>query len=191
MLLSMALMAGFVSIAHGQIVWNETVNGDFSNNRLAPTNLSLNPGVSGLILTTGGGDVDYFHVQIGLGQAITAINLVSWSGIDQRGFMGLQAGSIFTEPAIGTNVANLLGYTHIGPAAGNLGLDLLPFLAAGAGAIGFTPPLTGTDYTFWLNQTSGFVETYQLDFVVTPEPTSILIAIPLAMAALKTRRRKA
>lgn len=182
------LSAGAIQQCHAQIIWDEGVNGDLSNNRLAPTNINLGFGVNGMIVTTSSSDVDYVHVHLGSGMSVTQLNLVSWSGVDQRGFMALQAGSTFTESTSNPNVANMLGYCHIGPAAGNLGKDLLPILASGAGAQGFTPPLAGSDYTFWLNQTSFNAETYRLDFVVVPEPSSL--ALVIGAVSLTVRRKR-
>lgn len=177
------------TMAQAQIVWDEGSNGDLSGDRLNPTNINLAMGVNGLIVTTVSGDLDYFHVHLGQGMQVDQLNLVSWSGIDQRGFMALQEGSVFTEPPVGTDVSKLLGYSHIGPGAGNLGMDLLPFLAAGPGSMGFTPPLKGSDYSFWLNQTGGNAVTYRMDFVVTPEPCSILALTGIVMAVARRRKK--
>lgn len=116
------------------------------------------------------------------------IVLKSWQGTDQIGFIAVQTGSIFTEPPTGTNVANLLGYTHIGPGAGNLGSDFLPEMGQGSGAIGFTPPLTGEDYAFWIQQTGPSPVTYQLDFQVLPEPATLLV-LSAGLAVLARKRR--
>lgn len=188
LIFSFALFS-LASLAHADIIWDESVDGDLSGDRALPTNLALSLGTHGLIISTVAGDLDYFHVSLPSGLAVSQLNLVSWSGIDQRGFMALQEGTTFTEPPSGTNVGNLLGYSHIGPGAGNLGQDLLPFLAAGPGSIGFVPPLTGSDYSFWLNQTGVNKETYQIDFVVTPEPASLL-ALGASCWALLRKRKK-
>jgi hypothetical protein len=122
---------------------------------------------------------------------LSQINLISWAGADQIGFIAVQAGSTFTEPPTGTNVANLLGYSHMGPGAGNLGLDILPSMGQGAGAIGFTPPLTGSDYTFWINQTGSNPVTYRLDFVTSPVPEPVgLLVLGLGVAVGLRRSRK-
>jgi hypothetical protein len=50
----------------------------------------------------------------------------------------------------------------------------LPEIGDGAGAQGFNPPLTGSTYTFWLQQTEEN-STYQLDFVVTESTPQALL----------------
>jgi hypothetical protein len=182
-------------------LWDESANGDLSNDRLNPTNVTLGYGDGSMFASDGGGDVDYIHVHLQPGYTLDAIIQVNWSGIDQKGFVGVQAGDTFTEPASGTNVANLLGWTHFGPASWNNGQDFLAAMgsqgtikgldgeAEGAGAIGFSGPLTGSDYTFWFNQTSGNVEHFQIDFIATPEPAGFLALI--GGIGLLARRRRA
>lgn len=177
------------AISSGQIIWNEGSNGDLSNNRLAPTSLSLGLGVNGLIATTGNGDIDYVHFHLNAGLMLSSIVVISWDGSDQIGFIGVQAGTTFTEPSIGTDPANLLGYTHFGPGVGNVGQDILPSIGTGPGSQGFTPPLTGADYTFWLNQVGGAV-TYRLDFVTSPVPEPATLAVLGLGLALARRRRR-
>lgn len=175
------------SQASADVIWNEAVNGDLSGNRLVPTNLLLQLGVNSVIASTKSGDVEYLHLTLPAGSSLNIITHFSWQSTDQLGFCAVQAGTTFTEPAIGTNVANLLGYSHFGTAT--VGQDILPLLATGAGAIGFTPPLFGSDYTFWFNQTNPFnPATYQLDFVVVPGPGLAAFAL---IAPLSLRRRRA
>lgn len=182
-ILSCTLLSGG---AFAQVIWNEGVNGDLSNDRLNPTNLQLQLGVNSLMATSVQGDREYVHFHLGSGMTLNQVVLVSYQGVDEIAFIGVQAGSTFTEPPTGTNVANLLGYTHFGPAIGNVGHDILPAMGTGAGSIGFVPPLTGEDYTFWIQQTGVNAATYQFDFVVAPEPCSLLA---LAGAAFWLRRR--
>jgi hypothetical protein len=156
--------------AGAQVVWDESVNGDLSGDRFNPTNVALLPGVNGVIATSVSGDVEYVHFTVPAGFAISQVNLVSWSGLDNLGFLAVQAGAVFTEPPVGTVVANLLGYSHYGPNGGGL-IDYLPRMAVSGGAIGFIPPLSGPDYTFWINQTGGNAVTYRLDFVVGAAPS--------------------
>jgi hypothetical protein len=133
--------------------------------------------------------VDYVHFHLSSGMSLNSIFLASWSGIDTKGFIAVQAGSTFTEPASGTNVANLLGYAHFGPSVNTIGQDILPSIGTGVGSIGFTGALGGSDYTFWLNQTSANVETYRLDFfTAVPEPSSMLVLLGTPLL-LRRRRR--
>ena len=131
------------------VAWDETVDGPVSNNRLAPTSVSLVLGTNSLLGTTVSGDREYVTMSIPVSQKLGGVVLQSYVGIDETAFIAVQSGTTFTEPPTGTNVANLLGWTHFGPGAGStVGDDLLPLLGAGGGAIGFTPPLPGGNYTF-------------------------------------------
>ncbi len=191
---------GVAGLGRSYLLWDESTNGDLSNDRLNPTNANLQLGSGQLFATTGGGDIDYLHIHLAPGMELDQLIFVEWVGFDKKGFIGVQAGSVFTEPNTNTNVANLLGWSHYGPVVWNDGTDILPAMgsqgtifgndgeAEGAGAIGFTAPLTGSDYTFWLNQTSSHAVTYELDFVASPEPASLL-TLAGGIALLSRRRR--
>ena len=186
-LLVISLAFSASTLALGQTIWDESVHGDLSGDRLNPNNLQLNAGVNSLFATSVQGDREYVHFHLGGGLSLNQLVLVAWDGNDQIAFAGVQSGSTFTEPPTGTNVANLLGYSHFGPGAGNLGLDFLPAMGTGAGSIGFTPPLMGSDYTFWLQQTGPNPVTYRLDFVVAPEP-ALLVSMLAGILAVRKKR---
>ena len=152
-------------------VWNETANGDLSSNRLAPTAVSVAVGNNDVIGSVVGNpsDLDYLTITVPAGDELSQIILESFTSTDQKGFIGVQPGSTFTEPATGTNPAHLLGYTHFGPGAGNVGLDILPGMGTGAGSQGFTAPLGAGAYTFWVQQL-GALTSYDFNFVVKPVP---------------------
>lgn len=177
------LLLAAAPMAHAAVVWNEAVNGDLSNNRLAPTPIALAPGVNSLIATTSAGDREF--VSFTVPAALTSLVQVSWQSQDQTAFIAIQSGPTFTEDPSFPNVANMLGYSHFGPGLAALGTDILPDIGAGAGSIGFTPPLAAGTYTIWLNQT-GLASIYQLDFVVAPSPATLLPL--LAFAAIRRRR---
>ena len=113
-------------------------------------------------------------------------------------FIGVQRGTQFTESAGAPNVANILGYTHFGAGNGTLGTDILDNMGTGAGAIGFTPPLTAANYTFWSQETSASPATYTLDFQVTAVPNAVpipggafmLLAAALAIGGAFVLRRR-
>lgn len=177
-------------MASAQVIWDEAVSGDLSDDRMAPTSLTLNLGVNGLLATTGPIDIEYVHFHIPAGMQLDAIIPISYAGQDQVAFIGVQAGSVFTEPATGTNVGNLLGWALWGPGVGNMNTNILPAIGSGAGAQGFTGPLTGSDYTFWI-QNTGDTMTYRLDFntSVVPEPFTITGLAFGGLALVRKRRR--
>lgn len=172
--------------------YNEAVSGDLSNDRAAPTGLLLAPGANALTSTSVSGDRDYVHFSLPAGLTLDAVTMQSYSGGDDTAFIAVQAGSTFTEPPTGTNANNLLGWTHFGPNQGHaVGDNILDDMGAASPAIGFTGSLAGPDYTFWIQQTGSSASTYQLDFVVTPEPGSVaFMAIAVAMAVTTRRTRR-
>jgi len=185
---AIALASG-AQTARAVIMHDESVHGDISNDRLNPTHHTLLLNANSLIATSIAGDREYIRLSVPAGLSLSAINVVSWQSVDLLGFIGVQSGTTFTEPPTGTNVANILGYGHFGPGAGNVGLDILPEISAGPGAIGFTPPLVAGEYTFWIQQTGPDPATYQLDFITTPEPSALCLLLFGAATLLRDRRR--
>lgn len=179
------LLLALSGTAFGDVIWNEAVNGDLSNDRFNPTALVLTPGVHSLIATSQGGDREF--VRMTFTAALGSIVHVSWVSLDTTGFIGVQAGPTFTENPDAPNVANILGYTHFGSGPGTIGQNILPQMGTGPGSIGFTPPLAAGVYTFWIQQLGG-PSTYQLDFNVIPAPGAGALAA--AGLALLARRRR-
>ena len=168
--------------------WSESTNGDLSGNRSAPSALNLTVGSNTITGTTGSGDLDYLRVNVPAGGRIQSFFLRSYSGNDATSFIGLQQGTTFTSDPNSGNTSNLLGYTHFGTSAGNVGRDLLPAMGTAFGAQGFTPPLSGSSYTFWIQQL-GSTTSYQFDAVVTPEPGSAALLGCAGVMVLRRRRR--
>ena len=177
-------------MASAQVIWDEAVQGDLSGDRFNPTSLNLNSGINGVLATSGVTDIEYVHFHMSAGMRLDAIVPISYAGQDGVAFIGVQAGNVFTEPPSGTNVGNLLGWALWGPGMGNMNTNILPAIGTGAGAQGFTGPLTGSDYTFWI-QNTGDVMTYRLDFntSVVPEPFTIAGLLLGGLALVRKRRR--
>lgn len=174
-----------VGAARASSNYDEAIDGDLSNDRLAPTSLLFSLGTNSITATSVSGDREYVHVVIPAGTVLSSIVLASYSSLDELSFIGVQAGTILSEPPTGTNPDNLLGWTHFGDGAGNVGTDILDDLGASAPAIGFTPPLPAGDYTFWMQQTGSNAATFRFDFEVTPEPATLAL---LGIAAGLRRR---
>jgi hypothetical protein len=181
------------------VVWNESSNGDLSNNQAAPTPITLSSGINSVIGTTVAGDQDWLALTIPAGFQLSSDVLESYVSTDSQGFTGVQAGSSFVgNPE--TTPSAYLGYAHYGTAASNgalgttdlVGVNLLPIMgntADATGSQGFTPPLPAGVYTFLIQQT-GATTNYQFDFGVTavPEPGSLCM---LAMTGVMMLRRRA
>lgn len=166
---------------------------DLSGDRLNPTQLTLSPGTNSLIARSSGGanpDREYFTLNLPANLRLDHINLASYVSNDDVAFLGAQAGATFTEPPVGTNASNLLGWTHFGPSSvAPPGTDLLDNILAKPGQ---SVSLPSGKYTFWAQQT-GESARYQLDFVVTsvPEPSlwALLMVGLLAIGVPLHRRR--
>ncbi|MGE3240253.1 MAG: hypothetical protein AB7I57_04240 [Pirellulales bacterium] len=170
------------------VLYDEGGSGDLSGDYAHPAVVNLLPGSNVLIASTGVSDnvadLEYVNVNTPGGYRLSALTLLEYKGRDSTAFIGLQAGSAFTFDANDAfnHINDLLGWSHIGPGAGlDAGSDLLP--AIGQGGQGFAPPLTGSSYTFWIQQT-GMVMDYQLDFVLTPIPEPATSCFVLAAAAI-------
>jgi len=179
------------SLAPGQaravVAWDEDVDGDLSGDGLAPSSAVLVLGSNTVTATSVSGDREYLRVTVPAGQALSQLVLNSFSGQDGTAFIAVQSGATFTESHIGTDVSNLLGYSHFGPAEGPVPFDYLPILGVSFGSIGFTAPLPSGDYTFWMQQTGVNATTYQWDLVTIPEPATLGLLL-IGGAAVWRRR---
>lgn len=191
MLLSRALFILATSVAaqmaHGVVMWNESVNGDLSNNRLTPTALSAVIGSNTVRATTQGSDREYFRITVAAGQELYDMWHSEYISQDFTMFMAVQRGSTFTETASNPNPVNMLGYTHMGDST--VGISIFNLMGAGAGATGFSGPLQAGTYTFWAQQ-QGSASTWTVDYRVraVPEPATITV-LGLGLGALLRRKR--
>ncbi len=156
--------------AGAAIIHDESVNGDISGDRMHPTTYTLAPGVNSVIATTSANDQEYITLVVPTGYRLASLVLASYVSDNGIAFIGMQAGSTFTEDASNPNVANLLGWAHFGTDFGNIGQDILDDMGTAFGVIGFTPPLPAGPYTYWIQQFDFDLTTYQFDFVVEPVP---------------------
>lgn len=164
------LGACVIAPARGAIIHDESVNGDISGDRFHPTTYTLSNGVNSIIATTSANDLEYITLIVPPGHRLAQVILASYVSDNGIAFIGMQAGSTFTEDPSNPNVANLLGWAHFGPDFGNVGTDILDDMGTSFGSIGFTPPLPAGPYTYWLQQFDFDPTTYQFDFVVEALP---------------------
>jgi hypothetical protein len=181
-----------MSSAAGAFSHDEGVNGELSGDRLAPTPLVAALGSNSLSGSVIAGDLDYVRVSLPGGLQLASLYLTAISSADDLAFIAVQAGTIFTVTPASATPGSLLGYTHFGSglAAGNatVGNDILDDMGVAPLAMGFVPPLTGTDYTFWIQQTAAQAFGYSFNFVVVPEPSTIGLLV-MGLGAIAVRRR--
>ena len=174
LLTGVLLSALSAEVVSADLSYIEAIDGELSNDRLAPTFITLTPGsnrISGTFGPSGVFDVwdlDYVTVTIPVEHSLVALTLVSVSVGGAVSFIGVEEGEHITVPLESPNAAPLLGWTHFGNA--DEGLDLLPAIAAGPGAMGFTPPLAAGQYALWIMEIDmSQTHSYSFDFEVVPD----------------------
>jgi hypothetical protein len=159
--------------------WNESVQGDLSNDRLNPTAIAFTSGSNQMVGAAGnagsGVDRDYFKITVAPGQELSSITpLVGTTVSGSVSFIAVQAGPQVTADPSGAGSQALLGWTHYGP--GNINEDILPAIWLGG-------PLPAGTYAFWIQDTAGPV-TYAFDFKITPIQLSNAADAPLPLWAV-------
>lgn len=188
-LCSCVLSFAVVPLASAQVLWSEPVDGELSDNPLAPSSANLVVGTQSLFGVVGGKEhEDFLSVTVPAGAQLTQLNLVSYDSEDGTAFIAVQAGPAITTDIANPNPADLLGWSHFGSGPGNVGTDILDDIGNGAGAIGFTPPLPAGTYTFWIQQ-GGSPSAYRFDFVVVPTPGSLALLGIGGIVSMRRRRR--
>lgn len=194
------LALGFVPPEAFAFSYDEGDATDLSDDRLNPTILALSIGTNSLNATTGllpdfTLDVEYVRLDLSPNTRLDQIIMRSFEAqFDGLAFIAVQQGTTFTVPPgqAGSDIDQILGYAHFGPYGESVvGEDILDDIGRGFGAIGFSGPLEGSSYTFWIQQT-GSLTTYQLDFMVSavPEPASAALLACLMTGMLLIRRRR-
>src|SRR5438552_11324895 len=210
-LFSAAVCALLVAAAPAKAtIYDEAVSGDLSNDKAAPTALTLMPGLNSVSGTVagfpqfGGTDPqDWVSFTIPAGFVMTSYVNSRYNSADDQGFTGFQFGSSFSgDPFMAISYAGYapFGFAATNPdknpvAASTVGLNLLPLMADPSfapGATGFTPPLAAGTYTFLIQQGDPVTTGYQFDMTIrsVPEPGSSLCLFGMGgLAILAVRRR--
>lgn len=186
-------------------VWDESVNGDLSNNPLAPTTLTLAPGSNDVVGQAGGPpgpgalapfDQDFFTFTIPAGyelRSLTAVSVDLFTPGDMFAFIGIQNGAQITHsvspPSFGGNASGLLGWLHV--QSSDQGANILPAMgAAGDGATGFTGPLPAGQYSVWVQDDLPFSYDYSFQ-VGVPEPSTwVTMFVGFVGLGLTARRKR-
>ncbi len=146
------------------VLFDEATDGDIVDDPNNPQFLQLLVGENRINATMVAPDLDYLTINVPAGSELTALELTEYVSTDDQSFIAIQAGSVFTELPASAEVGNLLGYMHFGISME--GTDILPAVALGEGAQGFTTPLEAGDYSLWIQETGAETVSYSLSFVV-------------------------
>ena len=188
--LSVASVAGF---AAADVVWDEAVNGELSDDYLAPTQLDFTQGLNTVIFTTDreGDDRDIFTFEVGDGLELTGIilDLFDTNGSDPNnlGFIALSTGDVLGTNPDTPDPSGLLGYALVFES--DSGSDVFELMSNGGGSQGYDGPLGPDDYTFWAQETSPTSDDWSVTFVVSAVPSPSAFAL-MGVAGLAARRRR-
>jgi len=206
-LFSAAVCALLVAAPAKATIYDEAVSGDLSNDKGAPTALTLTPGSNSVIGTVNGfapgtDPQDWVSFTIPTGFVMTSYINSKYDSTDPQGFTGFQFGSSFSgDEFVAISYA---GYAHFGFAATNpdgtppvstVGVNLLPLMADPSfapGTTGFTPPLAAGTYTFLIQQGNPVTTGYQFDMTLrsVPETGSSLCLLGMGGLAILVLRRR-
>ena len=190
-----AVVALFASShAFAGIAYDESVSGDLSDIRSAPTLISFVVGDNDLLGSTGWVSDDFAYRDYGTfvipeNTVLTGITVLPGTGSDEGGgqlFFGLQAGGQITvHPETYVGQQNLLGWNHFSESQ------------VGTGLVGSALPLAAGTYSFWIQDYDEAEAPYGLRFtlestVPVPEPETYALMgvglLLLGMAANRGRR---
>jgi hypothetical protein len=199
-ILSLFLMGGMAVPAFAGVVWDESVNGTFSSNRLSPTSVAVSLGSNQILGTNGanavGGVRDYVTFTVPTGDLLRSITMLT-TNVGAIGFIGIEAGNQLTLLPTVSDATGLLGWLHY--TAANEGADILPLMGtAGMNATDFVPPLPAGAYTLWIQDSSPtgtgiYSYGFDLGIQAAPEPATWGSAVTalLGLGVLLKRRRSA
>jgi hypothetical protein len=176
------------------VAFDESVSGDASDDRFAPSTAALVAGnntlrgLFGASATPDVHDLDYITFTVPEGHRLTSFVVADANVGGAFSFVGIQAGPIVTIPADWTSVESpLLGWAHFGTSS--VGQDILAELGSAPGAEGFTGPLGAGTYALWimeLDSSDAYSYSFSLGVVEIPAPGAIAV---LALGALVGSRR--
>ncbi|RTL44227.1 MAG: hypothetical protein EKK53_08090 [Burkholderiales bacterium] len=170
--------------------WDESVQGDLSDNGLAPSTLILDPGHNvvaghfGMGRQAGVADLDYLHIVVPAHLRLQGLRLLELVQGGDASFLAIQAGPQLTLPPNAVDPSPLMGYAHIRPVLAAFGTNLLT-------AMNVPSTLPAGDYTFWINETdTSEAWRYALDFEAVAVPELATVWLWLGAGVLLARRRR-
>jgi hypothetical protein len=210
-LFSAAICVLLVTAVAKATIYREGISGDLSDDKTAPTALTLTPGFNSVSGTVAGfppegtDPQDWVSFTIPTGFVMISYVNAKYNAGDGQGFTGFQSGSSFSGDEFVPG--SYTGYAHFGTAAQNpdgnpttsstVGVNLLPLMADPNFAPGTTNPtfpLGAGTYTFLIQQGDPTTTHYQFNMTVrpvaAPEPGSSLCLLAIgSLATLALRRR--
>src|SRR5687768_10586300 len=86
----------FSTATQAQILWDESSDGDLSNNQSAPNTFTLGNGANRVLGTVSGADSqDWITLTVPAGLQLSSVTLASYVSSDGQGFTGVQSGTAF------------------------------------------------------------------------------------------------
>ena len=182
MLKTLAIVGIAACVAQGQVIWDETIDGDLSNDGATPSvggslavgdNLvrgSTGPGTG----TIGEPGFDVLTFTVDAGEVVTSMILNAYDPAT-----GGSSGFVLFDGPLGDGT----GTPFIGGSTGDgaaVGTDLFD-------QIGITELVAG-DYTFEVREFGGPRSTWEVNFTVVPAPASAALLGLGGLAAIRRRR---
>jgi len=175
--------------------YTESIDGDLSDNRLAPSSLAASFGSNILTGTIGKGpnpngpDLDYVTITIPVSMQLTQLNLLKANVGGAYSFIAIQQGTQVTVPYTTADASPLLGWHHFGGA--EQGTDILQAIGAGPGAIGFAGPLGPGQYTFWIMElNTAAAREFSLELILIPGPATAMLGMTGCLLVSARRRQR-
>ncbi len=167
----------------------ESIDGEFSDDPGAPTEVVFDLGANLLSGSVAGGEVDLVSFTLPTGQQLEQIELTSYAG-RSASFIALADGGVWPTGVLASVIpTDLFGAALVGD--GNVGGDVLALMPGNLGTRGGDVPLGPGTYTFLFQDTTDDVD-YGLTFLISsvPEPAAASL-LGLAAAWMIRRARRA
>lgn len=180
----------FTSLVVADVVHDESVDGDLSDNGADPTALVFSVGANEVRGSTTNSplDRDLWTFTIASDQELESVFLRNYDTTEDASFFAVESGGQITTFS---SSSSLLGSNLVGGAVGaQEGDDVLDDLGAAAfGGSGFAGALGPGQYSFWFQETAANTNyTFEFNVTAVPEPGSFAV-LALGLPFFIRRRR--